>query len=96
MENIDKRFVEPLIYERMNPSTAEYYKSKYYILPGLRAYRATHNQGDWMNDLRVSYQFNDHLKLSFLINNIFNHEFMSRPGYLEPPRTFIAQAAFKF
>jgi outer membrane receptor protein involved in Fe transport len=49
-----------------------------------------------MNDLRVSYQFNDHLKLSFLINNIFNHEFMSRPGYLEPPRTFIAQAAFKF
>jgi iron complex outermembrane receptor protein len=96
MENIDKRFVEPLIYERMNPSTAEYYKSKYYILPGLREYRAKHLQGDWMNDLRVSYQFNDHLRLSFLVNNILNHAFMSRPGYIEPPRTFIVQASFKF
>lgn len=96
MENIDKRFVEPLIYERMNPSTAEYYKAKYYILPGLREYRAKHNKGDWINDFRIGYQLNAHLKLSFLINNILNHAFMSRPGFIEPPRTFIVQAAFKF
>lgn len=95
MQNIDKRFEEPLIYERMNPGTSLYYDPKFYVLPGLKRYRAAHNHGDWVNDFRMGYQLNQHLKLSFLINNIFNVAFMSRPGYLEPPRTFIVQAAFK-
>lgn len=96
MENIDKRFEEPLIYERMNPNTTLYYDPNFYILPGLKKYRAANNKGNWMNDLRVSYRFNEHLKLSVLVNNILNAEFMSRPGYLEAPRTFIVQAAMKF
>jgi outer membrane receptor protein involved in Fe transport len=96
MENIDKRFEEPLIYERMNPNTSLYYDPNFYILPGLKKYRADNNNGNWVNDLRVSYQFNAHFRLAFLVNNMMNAEFMSRPGYMEPPRTFVAQATFRF
>lgn len=96
MENIDKRFEEPVIYERMNPNTATYYDPRYYVLPGLKTYRLNHHNGNWVNDLRISYELSKHLKMSFLVNNIFNVEFMSRPGYLEPPRTFIVQASIRF
>jgi len=96
MENIDNRFEKPLIYDILNPNTSFYYSSFLYILPGLKEYRAANNKGNWTNDLRVGYELNKHLKLAFLINNVLNTEFMSRPGYLEPPRTFIVQAAIKF
>lgn len=96
MENTDKRFEEPLIYERMNPNTNLYYDPNFYILPGLKKYREANNKGNWINDLRVSYQFSAHFKFAFLINNMLNAEFMSRPGYMEAPRTFVAQAKFTF
>lgn len=96
MENIDKRFNEPVIYENLNPNTAAYNNPVFYILPGLKAYRAKHNQGDWMHDFRISFQFTKELKLSFVVNNVFNHEYMSRPGYIEAPRTYIMQVNFKF
>ncbi|HXB41125.1 MAG TPA: TonB-dependent receptor [Bacteroidia bacterium] len=96
MQNIDNRFEKPMIYDILNPNTSFYNSSFLYVLPGLKKYRQTHNQGNWVNDFRMSYQVSQHLKLSFLINNIFNVEFMSRPGYLEPQRTFIVQAAIKF
>jgi iron complex outermembrane receptor protein len=96
MENIDNRFEKPVIYDLLNPNTSFYNSSFLYILPGLKKYRETHHTGTWVNDFRMSYQFNEHLKMAFLINNVFNVAFMSRPGYIEPPRTFIVQAAIKF
>ncbi|MFL5754473.1 MAG: TonB-dependent receptor [Bacteroidia bacterium] len=96
MENIDKRFNEPVIYENLNPATAAYNNPVFYILPGLKKYRSKHNQGDWMHDFRISYQFTKELKMSFVVNNVFNHEYMSRPGFIEAPRTYIMQVNFKF
>jgi len=96
MANIDNRFEKPIIYDIVNPNTAFYNDPSIYILPGLKKYRDDHRNGDWINDLRIAYQLNSHLRLSFLINNMLNAEFMSRPGFLEPPRTFIIQAAIKF
>lgn len=96
MANIDNRFEKPLIYDILNPNTSFYYSDFLYILPGLKEYRAANNKGNWTNDLRMGYDFNAHFKLSFLINNLLNTEFMSRPGYLEPPRTFIVQASLRF
>lgn len=95
MENIDVRFEKPLIYELLNPNTSFYYNPNLYILPGLKKYRETHHYGTWVNDIRLAYQVNKYLKMSFLINNLFNVEFMSRPGLIEPPRTFIVQAVVK-
>ncbi len=97
MANIDKRFEEPLIYENLNPNFPVFYNLPgWYILPGLKKFRQKHNRGDWMHDVRIAWQISKALKASFLINNLFNHEYMSRPGFIEAPRTFIIQFGFKF
>ncbi len=96
MENIDNRFEKPLIYDLLNPNTAFYNDPILYILPGLKAYRAAHNKGVWVNDVRIGYQVSAHLKVAFIVNNLLNAEFMSRPGLIEPPRTFIFQMSVKF
>jgi outer membrane receptor protein involved in Fe transport len=96
MQNIDNRFEKPIIYDLLNPNTPFYNNPSVYVLPGLKQYRATHNTGVWVNDFRIGYQASPHLKLAFLINNIFNVEFMSRPGLIEPPRTFVFQANIRF
>jgi len=97
MQNIDNRFEKPIIYDLGIPTNSPLYTDPLTnILPGLKNYRATHNTGTWVNDFRIGYQASAHLKFSFLVNNILNVEFMSRPGLIEPPRTFIFQMAIKF
>ena len=93
MENVDRRFTQSILHEYGAafdeiPST--------YILPGLREYREQqNNKGNWIHDLRVSYQAIKLLKVSFIVNNLFNAEYMARPGDVRPPRMFILQLAFK-
>ena len=95
MQNIDRRFVENIFYDKAN-ITYSYNTRVFYLLPGLAQYRADHPLGAWINDFRVGYDVSKNLKVSFLINNILNVEFMSRPGLIEAPRTFVFQAAFRF
>jgi iron complex outermembrane receptor protein len=95
-QNIDRRFEEPAIYDLLTPNTPLYNSTLVNLLPGLKDYRTKHSKGVWVNDFRIGYQVSKNLKLSFLINNFFNVEFMSRPGLIEPPRTFVFQASFKF
>ena len=94
MQNIDRRFTQNIFYDQgfQDKNVPE----SFFLLPGLAKYRETHNKGVWQNDFRIACQAGKNLRLSFLINNIFNTEFMSRPGLIEPPRTFVFQAAFKF
>lgn len=87
MENIDRRFVMPLF--------AEYNITSVYILPGLKEYREKHNHGNWIHDLRISYQVTKIVKTSFIVNNVFNEEYTLRPGDIRPPRMFIFQLAVK-
>ena len=94
MQNIDRRFQQNVLYDSGVPD--QYAPSALFLLPGLAQYRATHTSGIWMSDFRIGFQAGKHLKISFLINNFFNVEFMSRPGLIEAPRTFVFQAAFKF
>jgi outer membrane receptor protein involved in Fe transport len=97
MANIDNRFEKPLIYDLgIPPSNPFYNDPAINILPGLKKYREDHNTGVWVNDFRMGYQASAHLKFSFLVNNVLNVEFMSRPGLIEAPRTFIFQMAIKF
>ena len=95
MQNIDRRFVENIFYDKAN-ITYSYDTRRFFLLPGLAQYRIMHQWGTWVNDFRIGYQVSKNLKVSFLINNFFNVEFMSRPGLIEAPRTFVFQAAFKF
>jgi outer membrane cobalamin receptor len=55
------------------------------IFRGLKDYRAEHNQGAVVFDLRCSYQFTESSRVSVLVKNLFNKETMGRPGDLQPP-----------
>jgi outer membrane receptor protein involved in Fe transport len=80
--NIDYQFQYPLI-------------GNIAILPGMDEYRRIHDKGDWVFDSRLAYQISDQIKGSFVVKNVFNREYMSRPGDVMPPRTFAFQFSFK-
>jgi len=66
------------------------------FFPGVKEYRASHNQGDYIFDYRLSYQLNKTAKLSFIVNNMFNREVMGRPMDIQPPRVYAFQLTVKF
>ena len=59
-----------------------------FIVPGIKSYREMNNHGVTLLDIRVAYRPIDNLKLSFLVNNLGNQEYVSRPGLMEAPRNF--------
>lgn len=89
IENIDRRFEQPLFKEYPG------FFDNLYILPGLKAYRQQHRHGDWVHDLRLSCQVTKIVKTSLIINNVFNAEYTLRPGDIRPPRMFLFQLAIK-
>ena len=83
MRNIDKVFEEPI-------------GGTTYILPGLKEYRQIYNKGNLVFDARLGYKLNDQYRLGFMVNNLFNSEYTSRPGDIQPPRNFSVQVQMKF
>jgi iron complex outermembrane receptor protein len=77
MVNIDKVFEESIAGNE--------------ILEGLREYREKYNRGALVFDMRVGITLQKNYKLNFIINNLFNAEYSSRPGDVQPPRNFIFQ-----
>ncbi len=67
-----------------------------YILPGLENYRKEFNKGNLVFDARMGYSFGKHYRVGFIVNNVFNEEYSSRPGDVQPPRNFIVQLQMKF
>ena len=71
-----------------------------YILPGLADYMYLEENGQTKGalvyDARVAYKIKDHYRVSFIANNILNNEYISRPGDVQPPRSFILQLQVKF
>lgn len=66
------------------------------ILPGLKQYREKNNTGNIVFDARIGYSFKDHYRVGFMINNVLNAEYTTRPGDVQAPRTFIVQLQMKF
>ncbi len=66
------------------------------ILPGLKAYREANNRGDVVFDTRLGYRINDTILLHFIVNNVFNREYMTRPGDIRAPRQFMLRIHAKF
>lgn len=96
MENIDRRFVQSIYHEYNSLPYINFDAiDATYILPGLPAYREKHKNGDWIHDMRMSYQLTKELKMSFIINNLFNREYTLRPGDVRPPRLFMLQLMVK-
>jgi iron complex outermembrane receptor protein len=82
MKNIDLVFEEPIA-------------GSTYILPGLKAYREKYNKGNLVFDVRLGYKFNEKMRLGLIANNLFNAEYTSRPGDIQPPRNFLMQLQMK-
>jgi outer membrane cobalamin receptor len=83
MRNIDAIFEEDLIGDGT------------YILPGLKNYRERNNKGFTVWDMRVGYKFAKHYSVAFMVNNVFNTEYMTRPGDIQAPRHYMLQFMFK-
>lgn len=66
------------------------------FFPGMKKYRAEHDNGDAVFDGRLGYQIHKTAKLSLIVNNVFNREYVSRPADMQPPRTFAMQLTLKF
>jgi iron complex outermembrane receptor protein len=77
MKNIDRVFEDGVLGQE--------------LLVGMAKYRSIFNKGIAVFDARFGYQVNDAVKVNFIANNIFNTEFVSRPGTVQAPRNFILQ-----
>lgn len=87
MSNIDRTFVEgvPLA----DGSVVQ-------ILPGLDNYRKINNTGIVVFDLRLGYEFKEHYRVGLMVNNLLNEEYVSRPGDVQAPRSYVVQLQLKF
>ncbi len=93
MENIDRRFIESIFKEYGLDLPV------FYILPGLKEYRekemAGGKKGNWIHDARIGFQISKSTKISYIVNNVFNEEYSSRPGDVRPPRQHFIQIQVK-
>jgi iron complex outermembrane receptor protein len=83
MNNIDLVFEKPIA-------------GSTYILPGLENYRQIYDKGSLVFDFRLGYKIAENYRIGLMVNNLANAEYTSRPGDVQPPRTFLAQIQMKF
>jgi len=83
MINIDKIFGEELI--PGIPSTV--------ILPGLNEYRAKHDKGYYVINIRGAFDITEKMKIGLIVKNLLNKEYATRPGLIEAPRSLAIQYA---
>lgn len=81
MQNIDKFF-----YNFDRPG---------YLTTGIVDYREKYNDPNLIFDVRMSYEFRRHFKLSLIVDNVLNKEYSLRPITIEPPRTTMIQIVYK-
>ena len=62
---------------------------------GINESRDALSDGDFIIDYRYSRQVTENSKVSFIINNILNTEYQSRPANMMPPRTVSVQWSIK-
>ena len=65
------------------------------FVPGISEARSNGQNGDFIIDARLGYQFNDVIRFGFVVNNLLNREYMSRPANMMPQRTFAFQCSLK-
>jgi iron complex outermembrane receptor protein len=59
-------------------------------------FRATHNKGDFVMDIRTGYNYKDKLTINLICKNVLNREYMLRPALIEAPRNFTFQVGYNF
>jgi iron complex outermembrane receptor protein len=80
--------------ERIDPAFEEEILGQYFF-PGLKEYRQKNNKGAVVFDLRLGWQITPSSKISIFLKNLFNKEYMGRPGDIQPPRSISLQYLLK-
>ena len=57
-------------------------------IPGVKAYREHQPKDNWIFDARIGWQIIKILRCNFIVKNVLNEEFMTRPADLQAPRTY--------
>lgn len=87
MRNIDKAFEELEVLTQFAVDFADIHITEYW---------KKNNKGNFIQDARISYHVNDKIKISVVVNNIANKQYMLRPMKIESPRTVAVQYVHKF
>jgi len=82
MEQVDSVFTDPLFGNL--------------ILPGYPKYREENKKGYTTVDFRISYDIFKQNSLSLICKNLFNVEYMGRPGDIQPHRNIMLQLLMNF
>lgn len=64
------------------------------FIPGVDGYRKDHLQGDWLFDLRLSYQADQYGKVALICNNLLNSFYAIRIARPDAPRGFTIQYTY--
>jgi len=91
--NIDKAFEDSLRFPNGTPIIKN--GEAMFILPGLKEYREKNNGGTFVFDCRFGISLGEKSRISAVLRNAFNNEYMIRPGDIQPPRTFALQYMLK-
>jgi outer membrane receptor protein involved in Fe transport len=96
IENIDRRFVMSVLEEYSGSTGVNFsnYPSTY-ILPGLKENYGAFSKSFVIQDVRISFRLSEQVKISFIVNNIGNVEYQSRPGDMRPPTMYLGQVMVK-
>lgn len=65
-------------------------------LPVVNQFRASHNKGDFVMDIRAGYKYKEKVSFTFICKNILNTEYTLRPALIEAPRNFTFQVGYNF
>ncbi|KPK82844.1 MAG: hypothetical protein AMS27_13855 [Bacteroides sp. SM23_62_1] len=82
VENIDAVFLDPLFGEL--------------ILPGFPGYWGKYNSGYAVIDSRLMFDISKNISVALIMKNIFNKEYMARPGDIYPPRNITLKLNLNF
>ena len=91
--NIDKAFEDSLRFPNGKPII--FNGKPIFILPGLKEYREANNKGQVVFDARVGFDLSIKSRISIVVRNIFNKEYMIRPADVQAPRTLALQYMLK-
>jgi iron complex outermembrane receptor protein len=65
------------------------------FFPGLKEYREENDKGAIVVDFRAGWQISPSSHISLTVKNLFNREYMGRPGDIQPPRNISLQYVLK-
>ncbi len=66
------------------------------FIPSFQTFIDRSGKGNFVHNLRVSYQMTQQSRIAFLVNNFLNEEYATRPGKIDPMRSFNLQLRIMF